>query len=261
MLWWLAPIVGGRVDGYVLDAGFSPGTTAVSAPLGATTSVTIPGVGAGTYYLRLRAVGPAGSGPPSSEQAVTVGPCPSLTVPFPLTAHLNGSRLTLLWVDGTGCAGRALRLLAGSQSGAADLAVLPISTSPLEAAVPPGQFFLRVAAETNATSNEVRVVATGTCPPPAFPIGLSGRVAGGVIDLQWYPTPAFAATALDAATPLAYVLEAGRSHGSTDLGTIPLGRTASFVAGAPSGRYHVRVRAANVCGLGPASNDVVLAVP
>jgi hypothetical protein len=192
--------------------------------------------------------------------AVTVGPCPSLTVPWPLTAHLNGSRLTLAWVDGTGCEGRALRLIAGSQSGASDLAVMPVSASPLEVGIPAGQFFLRLAAETNATSNEVRVVATGTCPAPAFPIGLSGRVAGSLIDLQWYPTPGVAATALDAATPLSYVLEAGRTLGSADLGTMPLGRTASFVAAAPSGRYYLRIRAANVCGLGPASNDVALTV-
>lgn len=257
---WLAPIVGGRVDGYVLDAGLSPGTTAASVPLGAVTGVTIPNVGAGTYYLRVRAVGPGGSGPASADAPATVGGCPAAARPWPLTAYINGVRLSLTWTDGSGCS-QATRLIVGTQSGGANLGALPLSGSPFDAAAPAGQYFVRVANASGLESNEVRLVVNPGCPPPAFPVGLSGRVVGNMVDLQWYPTPAYAATSLDTVTPLAYVLEAGRSPSTADVGTFSLGRTAAFATAAPTGRYYVRVRATSECGAGPASNDVTLDVP
>ncbi|MGE0814222.1 MAG: MopE-related protein [Vicinamibacterales bacterium] len=258
---WLAPIVGGRATGYLLEAGLAPGMTVATLPLGPQTSVSIPNVGAGTYYVRLRAMGPAGLGPASNESAVTVGACPAPAAPWPLVGYVNGSRIALTWFDAAGCQGRGLHLVAGTHAGGADLAVVPVSSSPLDAVVPAGEYFLRVASPANTTSNEVRLVVPGGCPPPAFPIRLSGRVAGNIVDLQWYPTPSYAATALDAVSPLAYVLEAGRAPGSADVGVFPLGRTASFLAAAPAGHYHLRVRAVTACGAGPASNDVTLTVP
>jgi len=68
---WTAPA--GPVTGYVLEAGTSvglanPGTLSI----GGTPSLVIPGVPAGTYVLRVRAVTSAGSGAPSTDVVVVV---------------------------------------------------------------------------------------------------------------------------------------------------------------------------------------------
>lgn len=264
-LQWLAPISGGRVQGYVLDAGLSPGSTAVSLPLGAGTDVSLPGVGPGTYWLRARAVGPGGSSGPSNEVALTVGAC--ATTPRPprgLTSRANGPMVTLTWIDDEGCEGRRYRLLVGSRSGAADLGSVPLSGSPFSGAVPPGQYFVRVVTETNSgtssTSNEVLISGGGRCQPPGFAIALAAAAQGRVLDLQWSPTDAAAAEAVDAATQLTYVLEAGGAPGSASLGVFPLGRGSSVSAMVPPGQYSLSVRATSPCGRGPASNEVAISI-
>ncbi len=68
---WTAPA--GPVTGYVLEAGSAPGLANIgAATIGAGTSFVIPGVPAGTYYVRVRAVTSAGSGAPSNDVAVVV---------------------------------------------------------------------------------------------------------------------------------------------------------------------------------------------
>ncbi len=68
---WTAPA--GAVTGYVLEAGTSAGLANLGTlRLGATPSLVVPGVPAGTYVLRVRAVTSAGSGAASSEVVVAV---------------------------------------------------------------------------------------------------------------------------------------------------------------------------------------------
>jgi hypothetical protein len=56
-----------------LDAGFTPGTTAITVPFNApTAAVGFPGVPAGTYYVRARAVNACGTSGPSVERTVIV---------------------------------------------------------------------------------------------------------------------------------------------------------------------------------------------
>ena len=56
-----------------VEAGSALGLANVgAATLGATTSFVIPGVPAGTYYVRVRAITSAGSGAPSSDVVVVV---------------------------------------------------------------------------------------------------------------------------------------------------------------------------------------------
>ncbi len=70
-LTWTAPA--GAVTSYVLEAGTGAGLANLGTlPVGATPSLVIPGVPAGTYVLRVRAVTSAGSGAPSSDVVVTV---------------------------------------------------------------------------------------------------------------------------------------------------------------------------------------------
>ncbi len=263
---WLAPISGGRVDTYVLDAGYSPGSTLVSIPLGARPEATVPGVPAGTYLLRVRAVGPAGASASSNEVAVTVGGC--ATAPAPprgLAARASGAAVTLTWKDDQGCEGRRFKLLVGTRSGVANIGAMPQLDPTLTTVLPAGEYFVRVITETlggvSAPSNEVRIVGGGACPLPAVPLTLSAGVDNRVLTLQWDAANRAAAEAVDAATPFTYVLEAGLAQGASNLGVHQVGRGTTVSMPVPPGRYFVRVRAASACGLGPASNDVTVTVP
>ena len=68
---WTAPA--GPVTGYVLEAGTSAGLANLGTlRIGATPSLVVPGVPAGTYVLRVRAITSAGSGAPSADVVVVV---------------------------------------------------------------------------------------------------------------------------------------------------------------------------------------------
>ena len=68
---WTAPA--GVVTGYVLEAGTGAGLANLGTlRVGATPSLVVPGVPAGTYVLRVRAITSAGSGVPSADIVVGV---------------------------------------------------------------------------------------------------------------------------------------------------------------------------------------------
>ncbi|MGE3190981.1 MAG: hypothetical protein AB7N90_14970 [Vicinamibacterales bacterium] len=62
--------------------------------------------------------------------------------------------------------------------------------------------------------------------------------------------------------PTGFRIEAGSASGLANLAVMAVdGATRAVTVSAPPGTYFVRVRAQNACGTGPASNEVVLAVP
>jgi predicted phage tail protein len=68
---WTAPA--GPVTGYVVEAGTAAGLANLGTlQIGATPSLVVPGVPAGTYVLRVRAITSAGSGAPSADVVVVV---------------------------------------------------------------------------------------------------------------------------------------------------------------------------------------------
>ncbi len=70
---WTPPALGSAPTAYRLEAGTSPGlANAALVTLGATPAFSVGGVPRGTYYVRVRAVNPAGVGPPSGDATVTV---------------------------------------------------------------------------------------------------------------------------------------------------------------------------------------------
>ena len=70
---WATASGGAMATGQVVEAGFSPGETAVRLPVDAgTTSLTVPGVPPGRYYVRVRSVNGTGLGTPSNEVLVEV---------------------------------------------------------------------------------------------------------------------------------------------------------------------------------------------
>lgn len=62
----------GDTSEFELEFGFAPGQRAGSARLGHATSVTIPGVPPGVYYVRVKALNEVGPSPPSADVRVVV---------------------------------------------------------------------------------------------------------------------------------------------------------------------------------------------
>ena len=75
-----------------------------------------------------------------------------------------------------------------------------------------------------------------------------------VVSLVWAPA---------SGGPTSYVIEAGSSRGQSNLVNSDLGSaTPSLVApNVGRGTYYVRVRGKNACGVGPASNEIIVVVP
>jgi hypothetical protein len=95
--------------------------------------------------------------------------------------------------------------------------------------------------------------ADTTCTPPGAPTNLAGAAFGLNASFEW-DAPAGGGALTD------YVLEAGRTPGAADAGTIALPASAtSFAASGVPGTFYVRVRARNGCG-SAASNEVMVSL-
>lgn len=69
---WAAPRSGGAAVSYVLEAGSARGSSELAADVGGVTTVTLPNVPPGTYYLRARARNGAGLGPAAADVRLVV---------------------------------------------------------------------------------------------------------------------------------------------------------------------------------------------
>lgn len=252
-LTWTPPATGTPPTSYLLEAGSAPGLANLArARLGAAPAFTAQGVPDGRYYLRVRAGNGAGDGPPSNEVVVDVPSCAGLTAPI-LSGTGTDGVVALSWTSVTGASG--YRLEAGTQSGASNLAVLPVAATSLQAPAPPGTYYLRVRAVNSCgVSSASNELALSVVPPtpPAPPTGLAAQVTGTNVTLSWNASPA--ATA-------GYRLDAGSTPGAANLGSLPIGGTSVTAPGVPSGTYYIRVRSVGAAGAGPASAEVQVVVP
>jgi hypothetical protein len=263
---WLAPITGTVPTEYVIEAGVAPGQPVYSISTGKKTSTQVKNVGNGRYYVRVRAKNAAGGSVPSNEVAVSVGCATSPSALTNLVSQVRGALVTMTWTDPDGCADTAYRVSLSDRPGGPSLLEVPTESNALSGLAGPGVYYARATAITrhgaSAPSNEVRIVVTnGTCVPPQFTTNLASGVSGSVVQLAWNPDSISEALAADAVAPLIYVLEVGTGPGLTNLVRTPLGRTTFMSTPAPSGTYYVRVRPADVCGLGTPSNEVIVQVP
>ena len=235
---WQAPSTAATepVQTYVLDVGLAPGATATSLPLGNVLSfaTTAPD---GTYYVRLRAVTAAGSGPVSNQVVVVIGQNAPPLPPLSLLATVQGTAVTLGWTENPlGPVITSYQIQAGTAPGLADIGALPLPPTARTFAVnaPPGTYFVRIVALNGAgaspPSNEaVITTGPGICTIPAVPTGLVASSTGGVLGVQWSPAAA-------GAIPLGYILQAGSIPGGADRGTLPLPATTTALSGAvPAG--------------------------
>ena len=164
---WVAPTSGGPVGNYVLAAGVTPGfgvpVAQVNLP-GLPTSVVVPGIPAGTYYVRVLATNAGGNSALSTNevQVTVAGPAapgaPTLNAPT-----VVGNTVTLSWTPGTGGAPTSYVIgLSLTPGGAATPAATFTTTSVSVPGVPGGTYYLRVAAVnalgTSPQSNQITVV-------------------------------------------------------------------------------------------------------
>jgi predicted phage tail protein len=259
---WSAPSTGGTPTSYTIEAGSSPGLSNLArfSTGGTGTSYAASGVANGLYYVRVRAANGAGTGPPSNEVALRVGPTPP-DAPSGLTGSASGSTLTLSWTAPAGGGAPTQYVIeAGTASGLSNLANLPtgsIATQFAASGVADGLYYLRVRASngggTSAPSNEI-AVRVGP-PAPGAPSGLTGSATGSTVMLSW--------TAPSTGGPAAaYLLEAGTAAGLSNLANFSTGSasTSYSATGVADGTYYIRVRAMNAAGTSGPSNEIPLVV-
>ncbi|MCA1585911.1 MAG: matrixin family metalloprotease [Acidobacteria bacterium] len=243
---------------YIVEVGSTPGASNLATlSAGLQTSFSAPAP-AGRYYVRIRARNSAGIGPASLERSITVASAPTPMAPSALVAAVRGNTVTLQWLASPGPPPLGYVVQAGSAPGLSDLANVAVSGLAFAASgVQAGTYYVRVRAHgsagLSAASNEVQVVVTPV-PLPGAPGNLRAIVAaGGGVTVEWEAPTAGAA-------PTGYLLEAGSAPGLANLARLQLSSTTFATAGVAPGQYHLRVRAINTSGSGPASSDIVVTV-
>ncbi len=261
---WGAPPLGARPSGYVIEAGSGPGLSNIARAATGTPATTISaaGLGPGTYYFRMRSQNGSGVSGVTEEQAFVVGAAGCTAPPAPpvdLTAAVTGASVSLAWRASAASIVSSYRLIIGVTSGGREIGVADVgAATTFTAAAPAGAYFLRVfavnACGMGAPSAETVVVVGNPVVPPVAPYGLAVTKAGGTLTFAW------AAPSIGTA-PFSYRLEAGSAPGLSNLATVPVGATTFSAAGVPPGVYYIRVRAMGAGGVGPVSNELVVAVP
>ena len=151
---------------YTLLAGSTPSFTTpqASVPLAASaTSIAIPGIPAGTFYLRLLAQNAGGSSAASNEVALTVAGPAAPSAPTLNAPTVSGSSVSLSWSPGAGGGAPTSYQLTATTSGGVVLATVPLSGASVSfAGVPSGTYLLRLVAVNGVgaspPSNQVTLV-------------------------------------------------------------------------------------------------------
>ena len=264
LTWAASP--GGTPTSYIVQAGSSSGLSnlANSGTGSAAPTLTATGVGPGTYFVRVLAQNASGVSGPSNEIVVIVaGGCGAApAVPTGFSTSASGSTVTLTWQTAVvGCAPTSYIIQAGSAPGLSNLANFSTgnsATSFTASGVGAGAYYVRVLAANGAgtsgpSPDSLLIVGGGGCsgPPSASP-GLSVSISGSTITFAWLAA---------AGAPTSYILQAGSSPGSSNLGSFNMGNATSYTAtGVPNGTYYARIVGSNACGNGPASNEVTAVV-
>jgi Carboxypeptidase regulatory-like domain len=255
---WNRPEPG--ITRFLVEAGLSPGTTAVVLPTVNQSFVAAP-VGPGRYYVRVRAENAYGTSAASNEIEVVVnaqGSAPPAAPPF-IAGWMSGSRLTLTWTPPyVGGVATSYLVEAGAATGATSL-TLPVTAPAFTyQPVPPGVYFVRVravnAAGMSPPSPEVRLHVGNVPAPPYAPENLQATASGGTVTFTWsWPFWQGVVTG--------HRLVAGSGPGLSNLAQVTLGAaTQASFGGVPPGTYYVRVHALNAAGASIASDDVAVVV-
>jgi hypothetical protein len=132
--------------GYLVEAALTPGGLPVASLPVAGTTLTVPNVPSGNYYVKVRATGAAGNGAASNEILVSVSSgCPGPPLPPALRVRSTGLQASASWTSSGGCAPTSFTLFVGSAPGLSDITVVNAGAQlGLAATAPPGNYYARV---------------------------------------------------------------------------------------------------------------------
>ncbi len=208
---WNAAASGDPAISYVVEAGSSSGAANLANVLtnSIATALVANGVGAGTYFVRVRAQNAAGISAASNEVIVVVGggACTSPPgAPSGLASAVSGDTVTLTWsAPSGGCAPTSYVLEAGSAAGLVNLANAnsgSTATTFFASGVGAGTYYVRLRAANavgvSGPSNEVVVTVGGSSGP-----NVSGRWVGLAPDgVSFINVPPLSDTLCDTADDL-----------------------------------------------------------
>lgn len=247
------------------EAQFAPTTYEYSVDDGATwrarappsieTPLAIGGLTPGVRRaVRLRAVNTAGAGVASAAVSNTPGPIPEPPTDVAATT-IAGLRVTLAWTPPAyGVAPTGYVVEGGVIPGAVSASIrLDAAQAGFTFDAPAPTFYVRVHSVADANrspaSGEIRVdVAT-----PGPPTDLAGSVVGNQVTLAW-------SAPINSLAPTSYLIEAGVATGETQATLATADNGTSYSLHAPDGVFFVRVRGVAGTAVGPASNEIRLAV-
>jgi hypothetical protein len=134
---------GASSGSYVVEAALVPGGPVIASLPVVGTSLTVPNVPAGTYYVRVR---PGAGGAASNEVVVSVSSgCPAPPLPPTLIVRSIATQAQALWSPSGGCAPTSYTLFAGSAPGLSNITVVNAGPQQSVSAIaPPGLYYVRV---------------------------------------------------------------------------------------------------------------------
>jgi len=144
-LTWTAPA--GGVTGYVVEASVVPGGPLVASLAVGGTTLVVPNVPPGVYFVRVRALNGGAQSAPSNETTVSVTGtgCPAPPLPPQVIVRATGLNVSLSWGSSGGCAPTSFVLQAGSAPGLSNIAQVNAGGQlGLSAVAPAGTYFIRV---------------------------------------------------------------------------------------------------------------------
>lgn len=154
-LLWRPPAAGGAVAAYHLQAGSLPGASDYGVATTTETSLVVPNVASGVYYVRLIAANAAGASAPTADITVIVGQYLPGTPSGLLAAAGPGGSVVVHWdPPAAGPVPSGYRLVARDSAGA--IYRIPVGgTSFAAQGVASGTYYVRVAAVTPAGAGPV----------------------------------------------------------------------------------------------------------
>jgi photosystem II stability/assembly factor-like uncharacterized protein len=238
--------------GYVLEGGVTPGQVLASLPIAASATRATFDAPAGAFYIRLHSLSGGLRSIASNEIRIFVEVPAPPSAPTNLLALVNGSTVSLAWMNTAWGGAPTVSVLVVSEPFSLSVG-LPLTESVTVPGVPPGTYtvFVRANNASGGTTSpsSVRFTVPGTCTPPGTPAAFTTTKTGNRIDLSW-------ALPTRGAAPTGFVVNV--------TGTF----TASFpVAGrglggnVGPGTYIISVVATNPCGSSPPTAPRTVTVP
>lgn len=250
---WQAPESGAAPTGYRLEWGTAPGQRAGAIDLPPTPTAAAIDVPPGHYSFAMRTVSGEGPSPLTDDVRLSTDPSEPPSPPEALSVGVAGHRVTMSWLPSfRGGPPTSARVYLSTTSGAWTFDTMANAID--LAGVPSGTYRAAVGAvgpggETHQWE-AVDFYVPGRCRLPAVPVRFAAFPSPGRLGAVWDP-------GAEGGTPTHY--EVAVSGALEAL--VPVGLERLHEVPMPAGRYGLRVRAVNPCGVSAFSALQTVEVP